>query len=127
MSLGRSKKNTQSSKTPLDAQKVSLVKEQERLKAEIQRNQKLIEEAPRLAEEARQKKRLQSIQAMSRVGSRGESPLAIRDPRQKLRADPSPARPLRRERSKEKYVFLFLCAALLACLYYLYFHFMASI
>jgi hypothetical protein len=107
--------------TPLDARKNDLAAQEARLHDEIARRQKLIAEAPRLAEQAARRRREELIQRKSRGEARFGSPLALADKRFGYEANAAtPSRSLRKHRNQGMFTFFLLCVVLAAVLVWLY-------
>jgi len=82
--------------SPLDAKARALAEQHEQLRAEIERNERLIQEAPKIAKERERTRREELIKRRSRTDSRPGSHVALHDPRHLLELDPG--RPLRHKR-----------------------------
>ncbi len=114
-------KDKNRSASPIDAQKRALAEQETKLQQEIARRQKLIEEAPRLAEQAARRRREELIQRKSHSEARFAPPRALADPRYGYQATVNtPVRPLRKHRNQGMFTFFVLCLVLVAVLFYLY-------
>lgn len=112
--------------SPLDAKKRELAEKDARIKAEIARRQKLIEEAPRIAAEQRRHQREEFVRHISRTearfGTRGNPTLA--DPRFPYELNVSVAakeKTLRKDRNQGMLKFFVLCLILAGVLCWVYF------
>ena len=114
----RQTKPPQKSASPLDAKKQALADQENQIRAEMERRRKLIEDAPRIAEELQRKKREEHLRRKSR-GVSLNSP-ALSDPRYLEANTASPARRLRKDRNQGMLLFFVLLALLLAVLYWVY-------
>lgn len=110
--------------TPLDTRKRALQEEEAKLRAEIARKQKMIEEAPRRAAEAARRRQEEFIQRKSRTEARFGSPAALRDPRfgYELNAGaPARQKTLRKHRNQGMFTFFLLLLVLAGVIAWLYF------
>ena len=82
--------------SPLDAKARALAEEQEKLRQEIERNERLIKEAPKIAKEWERTRREELIKRRSRTDARPGSHVALHDRRHLLELDPG--RPLRQKK-----------------------------
>ncbi len=106
----------------LDAKKRALGEQQAKLDAQIAKRQKLIDDAPRIAEEANKKRREAHLMRKNRAEARFGSPVALNDPRYPYDASiPVAPRGLRKHRNQGMYQFFLLCLVLAAVLCWLYF------
>lgn len=123
---GKPSRRTDSSNTPLDAEKRRLQEEASRLQAEMDSKKRLIEEAPKLKEKAEKQRREELVKRRSTADVRFGRPGALHDPRYALEANvgamtvPAPGRRLRKHRRQGMWTFFVLCAVLLAVLYWVY-------
>ena len=136
MPVKRSSKATPAALTPLEAQKRALAEKQARNEAEIARQKKLIEEAPRRAAEQRkrqeqtaeeQRKRQQEefikrvSRSEARFGTRGPTLRDPRFPHELNIADVAKGKSLRIHRNQGMYTFFILCFILAGVLCWLYY------
>jgi hypothetical protein len=89
------------SNTPLDAKQRALIQQQELLRAKMERLQRLIDEAPRLAEQEEKKRREELVAQTARRSRRRDVPV-LSDGRFELHAAVSAARPSRKTLKAEK-------------------------
>jgi hypothetical protein len=119
------KQPKQAPASPLEEKRRALEEAQEKLKAEIARRQKLIEEAPKIAEEQERLRRNEIIARKSRTEARFGTRTALHDPRfvgyEANVAVPSRPRRLKAERRQGMLTFFFLCIVLMLVLAWLYF------
>ncbi len=112
--------------TPLAAKAQALAEKQAKLRAEIERNEELIKNAPRLAREQEMKRRDELIRRRSRTDARPGSPVALQDRRYLFELDASrPARvkSLRAERRRGRLLFFALLLTFFGVVYWAYFVF----
>src|SRR5271168_2455816 len=82
--------------SPLDARRRSLAEEEAKLREQMEQNQKLIEDAPKIARERARQRREELITRATRTDARPGSRAALMDPRhQDYQATVAPARRLR--------------------------------
>jgi hypothetical protein len=116
------KKSTGPSALDLKAQ--ALAEAQNKLQAEIDRNKRLIENAPRIAEEQKRKRREELVVRASRTEVRPGSRVALQDRRHVLEFNsgaPAQHKRLRRERRQGRLLFFVLLCTFGAVLYWAYF------
>jgi hypothetical protein len=118
MAQKRQPKPAQKLSTPLDAKKRELADQENQIRAEMERKKRLIEEAPRLAEELQKRRREEHLRRKSRGVSLG-SP-ALSDPRYLEATTTSPLPRLRKDRHQGMFMFFVLFVTLLAVLYWVY-------
>ncbi len=105
----------------LDAKKRALAEMQAKNEVAIAKRQKLIDDAPRRAEEVAKRRREALIARRVRTEARF-NPVVIHDPRHTYTAEPMvPARRLRKHRNQGMYQFFALCLILAAVVCWLYF------
>jgi hypothetical protein len=104
--------------TPLDAKKRELADQENQIRAEMERRKKLIEDAPRIAEELQRRRREEHLRRKSRGVTLG-SP-ALSDPRYLEANTASPMPRLRKDRNQGMFMFFVLFVTLLAVLYWVY-------
>jgi hypothetical protein len=114
----RPEKSAQRPPTPLDDRKRELAEQEVKLREQIARSKKLIEDAPRIAEELQKKRREEHLRRKSRGVALG-SP-ALVDPRYLEANTASPMPRLRKDRNQGMFLFFFLCVLLLGVLYAVY-------
>ncbi len=113
-------KENPKSQTLIDLRKSDLAAQELALHAEIARRQKLIADAPRLAEEASRRRRDELIHRKSRTEARYCSPGALPDRRFDANTAPTRSRSLRKHRNQGMATFFLLCAVLAGVLFMLY-------
>jgi hypothetical protein len=118
MAQKRQGKPVQKLSTPLDAKKRELVDQENQIRAEMERRKKLIEDAPRIAEELQRRRREEHLRRKSRGVTLG-SP-ALSDPRYLEANTASPMPRLRKDRNQGMFMFFVLLVTLLAVLYWVY-------
>jgi len=98
--------------SPLDAKARALAEQQEQLRAEIERNERLIQEAPKIAKERERTRREELIKRRSRTDSRPGSPVALHDRRHLFElvdpGKPLQQKKLRAERRRGRLLFFVL-------------------
>lgn len=120
---GKPSRRTDSSTTPLDAEKRRLQEEASRLQAEMERKKRLIEEAPKLREKAEKQRREEHVKRRSTADVRFSRPGALRDPRYTLDANvatPVSHRRLRKHQRQGMWTFFILCALLCVVVYWVW-------
>ena len=109
---------------PLDEKARALAAEQEKLRAEIERRERLIKEAPKIAKERERVRREELVKRASRTGARTGSRVALQDPRYELNAAvPARQKSLRAERRRGRFLFLVLLCIFGAVVCWAYFLF----
>ena len=107
---------------PITAQQKAIADKQARLRAQMEKCEKLIEDFPKLAEERDKKRREVFVTRASRTEQDGRSRAALRDRRYELNAGaPAKLKRLRAERNRGRlmfFVLLVVFSALIAWLYY---------
>ena len=109
--------------SPLDAKARALAEEQDKLRAEIERNQRLIENAPKIRKEYERVRREELVKRASRTEGRRGSRVALQDPRHGFEfnaAMPARQKSLRAERRRGRFLFFVLLCALAAVVYWAY-------
>jgi hypothetical protein len=112
------------SATALDQTKVELARQESELRDRMEKLERMIAEAPRVAEELTRQQREELLLRAGEERSRLDVSLALHDKRygdDGLAA--APRRPLRKERRDGRIVFLLLVVALLAAVIWLVAHF----
>ncbi len=104
----------------LDARRNALSELQAKLDLEIERHQKVIAEAPRLAEQAAKLRREELVQRKARSEARFGSPRALPDPRYLEVTATRPERRLRKDRNQGMVTFFLLCIVLVLVVFWLY-------
>ena len=122
----RRKQEKPNASSPLDEKARALAAEQEKVRAEIERRERLIKEAPKIAKERERVRREELVKRASRTQARGVSRVALQDPRYELNAAvPARQKSLRAERRRGRLLFLvLLCtfAAVVGWAYYIFTH-----
>lgn len=110
------------SDTPLDAKQRAIQEQEAKLRAQMEKYQKLIEEAPKLAKERERARREQFITRAARTDQRFGSRAALPDRRYELSSGtPGKQKRLRAERNRGRNTFFVLLLILGAAVAYLYF------
>jgi hypothetical protein len=112
--------------SPLDAKAHALAEKQEKLQAEIERNQRLIEDAPKIRKEQERLRREELVKRASRTDARRGSRVALQDPRHGFElnaAMPARVKSLRAERRRGRFLFFVLLCTFAAVVYWAYFIF----
>jgi hypothetical protein len=113
------------SASPLDAQKQHLAEQEAKVQSEIEQQQRLIEEAPRLAEEQKKRQREEYLQRVSRTEARfGTRGPTLHDPRFPYELNVAAAarqKTLRKDRNQGMLTFFVLCLILAGVLCWLYY------
>lgn len=111
--------------SPLDAQKRQLAEREEQIQAEMARHKRLIDEAPRIAEEQKKRQREEYLQRMSRTEARyGRRGPTLHDPRFPYELNVAAAarqKTLRKDRNQGMLTFFVLCIILAMVLCWLYY------
>ena len=111
--------------SPLDARKRQLAEREEQIQAEMARHKRLIEEAPRLAEEQKKQQREEYLRRMSRTEARyGRRGPTLHDPRFPYELNVAAAarqKTLRKDRNQGMLTFFVLCIILAMVLCWLYY------
>jgi septal ring factor EnvC (AmiA/AmiB activator) len=108
--------------TALDQTKQELARQESELRDQMEKLQRMIDDAPRAAEEAEKRQREELLMRASEGGSRLDVSLTLQDWR---RGDAGSARPrgsLRKQRREGRIVFVVLVIALLAAAIWLLNH-----
>ncbi|MHA3775242.1 hypothetical protein ACXR0O_27270 [Verrucomicrobiota bacterium sgz303538] len=114
--------NFKPSDTPLDAKQRAIQEQEAKLRAQMEKYQKLIEDAPKLAKERERVRREQFITRAARTEQRYGSRAALPDRRYELNAGlPGKQRRLRAERNRGRNTFFVLLLLLAIAATYLYF------
>lgn len=122
----RRKQDKPQGSNPLDEKARALAEQQEKLLAEIASRERLIKEAPKIAQEQDRRRREELVKRASRTEARPGSRVALQDPRHNLELNPGmPAhrKRLRAERQRGRFLFFVLLFAFAAVLYWAYFTF----
>jgi hypothetical protein len=112
--------------SPLDEKARALAAEQDKLRAEIERNERLIKEAPKLRKEHERLRREELVKRASRTDARRGSRVALQDPRHGFElnaAMPARVKSLRAERRRGRFLFFILLCTFAAVVYWAYFIF----
>ncbi len=108
--------------TPLDARQRAIAEEEATLRAQVQKYQKLIEDAPKIAKERDRVRREQFISRASRTEARPGSRTALPDRRYDLNVGvPARQRRLRAERNRGRMTFFILLVLLALSFLWLYY------
>ena len=108
--------------TTLDSKKKAISAEEAKLRAQMERYQNLIENAPKLAKERERRQREQYVTRASRTDQRGVSRAVLPDRRYELNAGvPARQKRLRAERNQGRMMFfvLLIIFAVIICWLYL--------
>ncbi|MEP6672927.1 MAG: hypothetical protein ABJF10_27435 [Chthoniobacter sp.] len=112
--------------SPLDDKARALTEQQEKLRAEIERNESLIKNAPKIRQEQARVRREELIKRASRTDARRGSRVALQDPRHGFElnaAMPARQKSLRAERRRGRFLFFILLFGFAAVVYWAYFLF----
>jgi hypothetical protein len=119
------KSSTDHSLSPLDAQKRRLAEEEVKVQAEIAQRERLIDEAPRIAEEQKKRQREEYLQRVSRTEARfGTRGATLHDPRFPYELNVAAAarqKTLRKHRNQGMLTFFVLCVILAVVICWLYY------
>ena len=109
--------------TPLDARRRSLAEEEAKLREQMEQNQKLIEDAPKIARERARQRREELITRATRTDARPGSRAAMIDRRfyEVNVAAPAQHRRLRSERRQGRLLFFLLLLLFCAAIFWLYY------
>jgi hypothetical protein len=121
-------KGKEAASNPLDDQARDLAAQQAKLRAEIERNQRLIEEAPKIRKEQERLRREELVRRASRTDGRRDSHVALQDPRHAFEfnaARPAQQKSLRAARRRGRFLFFVLLCTLAAVVYWAYLTFTA--
>jgi hypothetical protein len=117
---GRSSRRGDSSNTALDAEKRRLQEEASRIQDQLERNRKVIEDAPKLKERVEKRRREELVQRRSAADTRFGS---LIDRRHGLEVNVGAAvreRKLRKHQRQGMWTFFVLCLVLCGVLYWIY-------
>ncbi|HJX99162.1 MAG TPA: hypothetical protein VJ281_09800 [Chthoniobacterales bacterium] len=101
------------SNTALDQSKQDLAQQESELRDQMQKLQRMIDEAPRVAEEIQKRQREELLMRASSGGSRLDVSMALHDERYGGGAPTRPRGSLRKQRREGRIIFLVLVIALL--------------
>ena len=101
------------STTALDQTKQDLARQESELQAQVNKLQKMIDEAPRVAEEIEKRQREELLMRASEGGSRLDVSLALHNERYGGGAPAKPRGSMRKQRREGRIVFAVLVVALL--------------
>ena len=110
------------STTPLDQTKQELARQESELRDQMQKLEKMIADAPRVAEEVEKRQREELLMRASEGGSRLDVSLTLQDWRQGEVGSAKRRGSLRKERREGRIVFIVLVIALLAAALWLLNH-----
>lgn len=122
----RRKQEKPKASSPLDDKARALSEAQEKLRAEIERNESLIKNAPKIRQEQARVRREELIKRASRTDARRGSRVALQDPRHGFElnaAMPARQKSLRAERRRGRFLFFVLLCGFAAVVYWAYFLF----
>src|SRR5258708_23920993 len=92
--------------SPLDARQKAIAEQEEKLRSQMEKYQRLIEEAPKLAKERDRARREQYVTPASRTEQRARPRAALPDRRFELNAGaPAPQKRLRPEKNRGRRLF----------------------
>jgi len=111
----RSKKAPSGS--PVDAKKREVHERETKLRAELERMQRFLDDAPKRREAAEKRKREEALQRSARV-SRIDGPVDHRRLNTVIAATQKPHRRLRRERNHDQLLFFFLLTLFVIVIYW---------
>ena len=107
--------------TPIDAKQRAIAEQEAKLRAQMEKYERLIQEAPKIAKERDRARREQFITRASRTEGRYNSRAVIPDSRYELNAGaPAKMRRLRAERNRGRNTFFILLIVLAAAVLWLY-------
>ena len=124
MASKRPRKEKDTPSSPLDAKRRALAEQERKLREEIERRQRLIEEAPKIAREQEKRRREAIINRASRVEGNGNTRTALPDPRYAYEAQIATVgrgRRLKREQRRGMLTFFILLATFGAVVAWIYF------
>jgi len=107
--LRRSPRST----TPLDQTKQDLARQESELRGQMEKLEKMIADAPRVAEEIEKRQREELLMRASEGGSRLDVSMALHDERYGGEAPAKPRGSMRKQRREGRILFLVLIIALL--------------
>ena len=115
------KNETPPPETTLDSKKKAMAAEEAKLRAQMERYQSLIENAPKLAKERERRQREQYVTRASKTDQRGASRTVLPDRRYELNAGvPARQRRLRAERNQGRMMFFVLLVVFAGIIFWLY-------
>ena len=118
------RRRSSKSGTPLNAKQEELARRESKLRDEMQKLERMIEEAPRVAEETSRRQREELLQRASEGRSRLDASIALQDKRWGDAGGYNGRRvSLRKERREGRIIFLVLVIALGAAVLWLISHF----
>lgn len=110
------------SNTTLDQSKEALARQENELREKMEKLERMIAEAPRVAEEMNRQHREELLSRAGEERSRLDVSLALHDKRYADEGFSGPRRPLRKERRDGRIVFLLLVIALMGAVIWLIAH-----
>ena len=116
------RRRSQKSSTPLNQQQEDLARRESQLRDEMQKLERMIQEAPRIAEETSRQQREELLMRATEGGNRLDVSMALQDKRYEENWDPRHRGSLRKERREGRIVFLVLALALSAAIIWLLSH-----
>jgi hypothetical protein len=113
--------NFRAADTPLSARQKAIAETEAKLKATVERYERLIEEAPKRAEAQKKAQREQFLKRAAQTG-RANSQAALVDSRYELNAGaPAKMRKLKAEKARGRNTFFILLLVLAAAVFWLYY------
>lgn len=110
--------------SPLDEQARALAEQESKVRAEMEKHQRLIEKAPEIARERQKRQRDEFVNRASRNEGRTASRATLKDPRYELNNTiPARQRSLRSERQRGRLLFFVLLMLFAAVAYWGYYTF----
>lgn len=117
------RRRSQKSETPLTEKQQELAQQEAKLRADMQKLERMIAEAPRVAEEVSRRQREELLERASQESSRLDVSMALQDKRYgESRHSNGRRRSLRKERREGRIIFLVLVVALAAAVLWLVTH-----
>ena len=111
------------SDTALDQSKEALARQESQLREEMERLERMIKDAPRVAEELSRRQREELLRRANEGGARLDVSLALQDKRYAdIRRSSRPRGSLRKQRREGRIIFLVLVIALAAAVIWLVSH-----
>jgi hypothetical protein len=110
------------SDTPLDHQQEELARREQALREEMQKLQRMIEEAPRVAEEVAKRQREELLQRATAGHSRLDATMALSDKRHDDRWDMPRRGAMRKQRREGRILFIVLALTFFALVIWLLSH-----
>src|SRR2546423_4473743 len=111
------------SATTLDQTKQNLARQESEVRDQMQKLQRVIDDAPRVAEEMEKRQREELLMRASEGGSRLDVSMALHDERYGAGVPSKPRGSMRKQRREGRIIFLLLVIALLIAAVWLFNHF----